>query len=134
MDSFSGDQCRNRWKCRLTISCDNTVAICDTQIGGVAHEDCAFQARWFIYLMKPSHSIENAIEAGYQVAKDWSMCFARSILIVCSNWGSAWELVRSFCNIIVTWYLWHIIYRYLGFLALSFPIKYCVHMCDCLWF
>ena len=69
----------------LAISCDYTVAICNTQIGGEAHEDCAVQARWFIYLMKPSHGIENAIEAGYQVAKDWSMCFARSSLIVCSN-------------------------------------------------
>ena len=134
MDSFSGDQCRNRWKSRLTIGCDYTIAICNTQMGGVTHEDCAVQAGWFIYLMKPSHSIENAIDAGYQVAKDWSMCFARSSLIVCSNWGCAWELVRSFCTMIVTWSPWHIIYRYLGFSALRFPIKYYVHMCDCLWF
>ena len=96
MDSFSGDQCRNRWKSRLTISCDYTVAICNTQIRGVTHEDCAVQARWFIYIKRPSHSIENTIEVGYQVAKGWSMSFARSSLIVCSNWGCAWELMRSF--------------------------------------
>ena len=134
MDSFSGDQCKNRWKSRLTISCDYTVAICNTQIGGEAHEDYAVQDRWFIYLMKPSHSIENAIEVDYQVPKYWSMCFARCSLILCSNWGSAWELVRRFYTMIFTWSPWHILYRYLGFSALSFPIKYCVHMCDCLWF
>ena len=134
MDIFSGDQCRDRWKSRLTISCDYTVAIFNTQIGGVSPWGLRSSGQVVIYLMKPSHSFENAIEAGYQVAKDWSMCFARSSLIVCRNWGCAWELVRSFCTIIVTWSPWHIIYIYLGFSALSFPIKYCVHMCDCLWF
>ena len=69
----------------LTISCDYTVAYLQLPVIGEAQEDCTVQGRWFIYLMKPSHSIDNAIEAGYQVAKDWSMCFARSSLIVCSN-------------------------------------------------
>ena len=37
-------------------------------IGG-AHEDCAVQARWFMLFNEPSHSIDYAIEARYQVAE-----------------------------------------------------------------
>ena len=142
MDSFSGDQCRNRWKSRLTISCDYTVAICNTQISGEVNEDCAVQARWFIYLMKPSHSFENAIEAGYQVAKDWSMSFARSSLIVCSMGGSAWELAKSF----VLWLLHdlHDMYNIQIVGVFSFKLSHeilCSYvwifmalMCACNWF
>ena len=65
----------------MTISCDYIVAYLQQLVIGEAHEDCAVQARWFKLFNEPSYNIDYAIEAGYQVAKDWSMCFARSELL-----------------------------------------------------
>ena len=49
------------------MSCDYIVAYLQQPVIGETHEDCAVQSRWFNLFNEPSHSIDYAIEAGYQV-------------------------------------------------------------------
>ena len=85
MDNFSGDQCRDRWKSRLTISCDYTVAYLQQPVIGGAHEDWVVQDRWFMLFNEPSYSIDYAIDAGYQVAKIGACVLLDLAWLVCSN-------------------------------------------------
>ena len=111
MDSFSGDQCRDRWKRRLTISCDSTVAYLQLPVIGAAHEDCAVQARWFMLFNEPSYSIDYAIEASYQVAEIGACVLLDLAWLVCRQLEVVLRACEELCTMIVTWSLWHIIYK-----------------------
>ena len=126
MDSFSGDKCRDR----LTISCDYTVAYLQLPVIGEAHEDCVVQARWFKLFNEPSYSIDYTIEAGYQVVEIGACVLLDLAWLVCSKLEVVLRACEELCTMIVTWYLWHIIYRYLG--VFSFKLSHKL-LCSYVW-
>ena len=128
MDSFSGDQWRGRWKSRLTINCDYSVAWFATP------SDWRFQwglceQGWTNYISFRAN-IQQGLRSRGRLAggKDRCMDLLDRAWLVCSDCIVLRDWHDQICMRIFTWSLWNILYTdSWGFQLQDFPLN--VLMC-----
>ena len=131
MDSFSGDQWRGRWKSRLTINYDYSVAwVCTTHW---------WRCQWGLRseILVNSSSFKAIIQQGFRSrgrlagGKDRCMDLLDQAWLVCSDCIVLRAWYDQLCMRIVTWYLWHILYiDSWGFQLQAFLLNNCVNVCE----
>ena len=135
MDSFSGDQWRDRWKGKMTISCDYSDALIasNTQwrcLWGFPEKGWSNSSSFRAILQQRLCS-RGRLACG----KDQCMDLLDRAWLVCSDCIVLRAWYDQLCMRIVTWSLWHILYTdSWDFQLQAFPLNSCVNVCEFLLF